>query len=159
MLSSALSPVFNSFPQSSFAQNIGLVAITGVKSRFVVSAGGAILVLLGVLPVLGRLVACIPLPVLGGAGVVLFGSVAASGIRTLAKVDYKDNMNLVVVATAIAFGMIPIVMPTFYDQFPNGVRTLLHSGISASCLVALLLNLLFNRIESAEEKTGEEELS
>jgi xanthine permease len=159
MLSSALSPVFNSFPQSSFAQNIGLVAITGVKSRFVVSAGGAILVLLGVLPVLGRLVACIPLPVLGGAGVVLFGSVAASGIRTLAKVDYKDNMNLVVVATAIAFGMIPIVMPTFYDQFPNWVRTLLHSGISASCLVALLLNLLFNRIESAEEKAGEEELS
>ncbi|CAI1001957.1 nucleobase:cation symporter-2 family protein [Serratia proteamaculans] len=159
MLSSALSPVFNSFPQSSFAQNIGLVAITGVKSRFVVSAGGAILVLLGLLPVLGRLVACIPLPVLGGAGVVLFGSVAASGIRTLAKVDYKDNMNLVVVATAIAFGMIPIVMPTFYDQFPNWVRTLLHSGISASCLVALLLNLLFNPIGAKEEKAVEEELS
>ncbi|MGO3396556.1 MAG: nucleobase:cation symporter-2 family protein [Serratia proteamaculans] len=159
MLSSTLSPVFNSFPQSSFAQNIGLVAITGVKSRFVVSAGGAILVLLGLLPVLGRLVACIPLPVLGGAGVVLFGSVAASGIRTLAKVDYKDNMNLVVVATAIAFGMIPIVMPTFYNQFPNWVRTLLHSGISASCLVALLLNLLFNPIGAKEEKAVEEELS
>lgn len=159
MLSSALSPVFNSFPQSSFAQNIGLVAITGVKSRFVVSAGGAILVLLGVLPVLGRLVACIPLPVLGGAGVVLFGSVAASGIRTLAKVDYKDNMNLVVVATAIAFGMIPIVMPTFYDQFPGWVRTLLHSGISASCLVALLLNLLFNPIDITQDNTAGEEVS
>lgn len=159
MLSSALSPVFNSFPQSSFAQNIGLVAITGVKSRFVVSAGGAILVLLGVLPVLGRLVACIPLPVLGGAGVVLFGSVAASGIRTLAKVDYKDNMNLVVVATAIAFGMIPIVMPTFYDQFPGWVRTLLHSGISASCLVALLLNLLFNPIDVTQDNTAGEEVS
>ncbi|CAI0980405.1 nucleobase:cation symporter-2 family protein [Serratia quinivorans] len=159
MLSSALSPVFNSFPQSSFAQNIGLVAITGVKSRFVVSAGGAILVLLGVLPVLGRLVACIPLPVLGGAGVVLFGSVAASGIRTLAKVDYKDNMNLVVVATAIAFGMIPIVMPSFYDQFPGWVRTLLHSGISASCLVALLLNLLFNPIDVTQDNTAGEEVS
>ncbi|CAI0997159.1 Putative purine permease ygfU [Serratia quinivorans] len=159
MLSSALSPVFNSFPQSSFAQNIGLVAITGVKSRFVVSAGGAILVLLGVLPVLGRLVACIPLPVLGGAGVVLFGSVAASGIRTLAKVDYKDNMNLVVVATAIAFGMIPIVMPSFYDQFPGWVRTLLHSGISASCLVALLLNLLFNPIDATQDNTAGEEVS
>ncbi|EHD23811.1 MULTISPECIES: nucleobase:cation symporter-2 family protein [Brenneria] len=154
MLSSALSPVFNSFPQSSFAQNIGLVALTGVKSRFVVSAGGAILVLLGVLPILGTVMACIPLPVLGGAGVVLFGSVAASGIRTLARVDYKDNMNLVVVATAIAFGMIPIVMPTFYDQFPNWVRTLLHSGISASCLAALLLNILFNRIEADAEVRG-----
>lgn len=144
MLTSALAPVFNSFPQSAFAQNIGLVALTGIKSRFVVSAGGVILVVLGLLPVLGRVIACIPLPVLGGAGVVLFGSVAASGIRTLAKVDYKDNMNLVVVATALAFGMIPIVMPAFYDQFPGWVRTLLHSGISASCLVAFTLNILFN---------------
>ncbi|WP_202302352.1 nucleobase:cation symporter-2 family protein [Dryocola clanedunensis] len=144
MLTSAIAPVFNSFPQSAFAQNIGLVAITGIKSRFVVSAGGAILVVLGLLPVLGRVIACIPMPVLGGAGVVLFGSVAASGIRTLAKVDYKENMNLVVVATALAFGMIPIVMPTFYDRFPDWVRTLLHSGISATCLVAFVLNILFN---------------
>lgn len=144
MLTSAIAPVFNSFPQSAFAQNIGLVAITGIKSRFVVSAGGAILVVLGLLPVLGRVIACIPMPVLGGAGVVLFGSVAASGIRTLAKVDYKENMNLVVVATALAFGMIPIVMPTFYDRFPDWVRTLLHSGISATCLVAFVLNIVFN---------------
>lgn len=144
MLTSAIAPVFNSFPQSAFAQNIGLVAITGIKSRFVVSAGGVILVALGLLPVLGRIIACIPMPVLGGAGVVLFGSVAASGIRTLAKVDYKDNMNLVVVATALAFGMIPIVMPTFYDRFPDWVRTLLHSGISATCLAAFVLNILFN---------------
>lgn len=144
MLTSALAPVFNSFPQSGFAQNIGLVALTGIKSRFVVSAGGIILITLGLLPVLGRIIAAIPMPVLGGAGVVLFGSVAASGIRTLAKVDYKDNMNLVVVATSLAFGMIPIVMPTFYDQFPGWVHTLLHSGISATCLVAFSLNLLFN---------------
>lgn len=144
MLSSALSPIFNSFPQSSFAQNIGLVAITGVKSRYVVSAGGLILVVLGLLPVLGRVVACIPLPVLGGAGVILFGTVAASGIRTLAKVDYQNPMNLAIVATSIAFGMIPIVMPGFYDQFPGWVKTLLHSGISAACLVSLVLNALFN---------------
>ncbi|MBV4365667.1 nucleobase:cation symporter-2 family protein [Erwinia phyllosphaerae] len=144
MLTSALSPLFNSFPQSAFAQNIGLVAITGIKSRYVVAAGGVILVVLGCLPVLGRLIAAVPAPVLGGAGVVLFGTVAASGIRTLAKVDYKDNMNLVVVATAIAFGMIPIVMPTFYDQFPGWVRTIFHSGISAACLVSVALNVVFN---------------
>ncbi|WP_075183492.1 nucleobase:cation symporter-2 family protein [Pantoea sp. 1.19] len=144
MLTSALAPLFNSFPQSAFAQNIGLVAMTGIKSRFVVAAGGGILIVLGLLPVLGRLVAAIPLPVLGGAGVVLFGTVAASGIRTLAKVNYKDNMNLVIVATAMAFGMIPIVMPTFYDRFPGWVQTLFHSGISATCLVSVALNLLFN---------------
>ncbi|URQ61623.1 purine permease [Pantoea alhagi] len=144
MLTSALSPLFNSFPQSAFAQNIGLVAMIGIKSRFVVAAGGVILILLGLLPVLGRVIAAIPMPVLGGAGVVLFGTVAASGIRTLAKVDYKDNMNLVIVATAIAFGTIPVVMPGFYDRFPGWVQTLLHSGISAACLVSVLLNALFN---------------
>ncbi|PKH21239.1 uracil permease [Enterobacterales bacterium CwR94] len=148
MLTSALAPLFNSFPQSAFAQNIGLVAMTGIKSRFVVAAGGGILLMLGLLPVLGRLVASIPMPVLGGAGVVLFGTVAASGIRTLAKVNYKDNMNLVIVATAIAFGMIPIVMPTFYDRFPVWVQTLFHSGISAACMVALVLNLLFNALSA-----------
>lgn len=146
MLTSALAPLFNSFPQSAFAQNIGLVAITGIKSRYVVAAGGVILVVLGCLPVLGRGVAAVPMPVLGGAGVVLFGTVAASGIRTLAKVDYKDNMNLVIVATSIAFGMIPIVMPSFYDQFPGWVRTIFHSGISAACLVSVTLNILFNCI-------------
>jgi len=150
MLTSALAPLFNSFPQSAFAQNIGLVAMTGIKSRFVVAAGGMILVILGLLPVLGRVVACIPMPVLGGAGVVLFGTVAASGIRTLAKVDYKDNMNLVIVATSIAFGMIPIVMPAFYDQFPGWVRTLFHSGISAACLVSVSLNILFNCLKRGE---------
>lgn len=156
MLTSALAPVLNSFPQSAFAQNIGLVALTGIKSRFVVSAGGLILLVLGLLPVLGRVIASIPLPVLGGAGVVLFGSVAASGIRTLAKVDYKDNMNLVVVATALAFGMIPIVMPAFYDQFPGWVRTVLHSGISASCLAAFTLNILFNcRLFAARRRLPE----
>ncbi|NDJ58784.1 purine permease [Enterobacteriaceae bacterium 4M9] len=156
MLTSALAPLLNSFPQSAFAQNIGLVALTGIKSRFVVSAGGLILLVLGLLPVLGRVIACIPLPVLGGAGVVLFGSVAASGIRSLAKVDYKDNMNLVVVATALAFGMIPIVMPAFYDQFPGWVRTLLHSGISASCLAAFTLNILFNvRLFTARRRLPE----
>ena len=120
MLTSALSPLFNSFPQSAFAQNIGLVAMTGIKSRFVAAAGGAILILLGLLPVLGRVIAAIPMPVLGGAGVVLFGTVAASGIRTLAKVDYKDNMNLVIVATALAFGIIPVVMPGFTTAFRLG---------------------------------------
>src|SRR5699024_7616556 len=77
MLSSAVSPIFNSFTQSAFAQNVGLVAITGVKSRFVVTAGGVILVVLGLLPVVGGVVAAIPMPVLGGAGIVLFGTVAA----------------------------------------------------------------------------------
>ncbi|MDR6989494.1 NCS2 family nucleobase:cation symporter-2 [Paenarthrobacter nitroguajacolicus] len=148
MLSSAISPLFNSFTQSAFAQNVGLVAITGIKSRFVVSAGGLILVILGLLPVLGRVVAAVPTPVLGGAGVVLFGTVAASGIRTLAKVEYKNNMNLIIVAASIGFGMIPIAAPKFYDQFPSWFATIFHSGISSAAVMAILLNILFNHFKA-----------
>ncbi|WP_458108633.1 purine permease [Arthrobacter sp. R3-55] len=148
MLSSAISPLFNSFTQSAFAQNVGLVAITGIKSRFVVSAGGLILVILGLLPVLGRVVAAVPTPVLGGAGVVLFGTVAASGIRTLAKVEYKNNMNLIIVAASIGFGMIPIAAPSFYDAFPSWFSTIFHSGISSAAVMAILLNILFNHLKA-----------
>lgn len=147
MASSIVSPFFGSFTQSAFAQNVGLVAITGVKSRFVVGAGGAILVILGLLPVLGRVVAAVPTPVLGGAGVVLFGSVAASGIRTLAKVDYSRPMNLIIVAASISFGMIPIAKPDFYDQFPTWFGIIFHSGISSAAVMAILLNLLFNHLK------------
>jgi len=152
MLSSAISPLFNSFTQSAFAQNVGLVAITGVKSRFVVSAGGLILVILGLLPVLGRVVAAVPTPVLGGAGVVLFGTVAASGIRTLAKVEYKNNMNLIIVAASIGFGMIPIAAPAFYDKFPSWFGTIFHSGISSAAVMAILLNLLFNHLKAGNSE-------
>src|SRR5690606_15130205 len=144
MLSSTVAPVFNSFTQTAFAQNVGLVAITGIKSRFVVSAGGVIMFTLGLLPVLGRVVAAIPTPVLGGARVVLFGTVAAAGNRTLAKVDYEGNMNLVIVASSLAFGMVPSVAPTFYDAF----TTIVHSGISSAAVMAVVLNLLFNLLRA-----------
>ncbi|MCU1520565.1 MAG: uracil-xanthine permease [Arthrobacter sp.] len=152
MLSSAISPIFGSFTQSAFAQNVGLVAITGIKSRFVVSAGGVILVVLGLLPVLGRVVAAVPTPVLGGAGVVLFGTVAASGIRTLSKVEYRNNMNLIIVAASIGFGMIPIAAPSFYDQFPSWFGTIFHSGISSAAVMAILLNLLFNHLKAGNSE-------
>ncbi|MDQ0318495.1 xanthine permease [Pararhizobium capsulatum DSM 1112] len=146
MLSSIVAPVFGSFTQSAFAQNVGLVAVTGVKSRFVVATGGIFLVALGLLPVMGRVAAAIPSSVLGGAGIVLFGTVAASGIRTLSKVDYNNNMNLVIVATSIGFGMIPIASPGFYEHFPGWVATIFHSGISSAALMAIALNLLFNHL-------------
>ena len=153
MLSSAVAPLFGSFMQSAFAQNVGLVAITGVKSRYVVAAGGLILVFLGLLPIMGRFIAAIPVPVLGGAGLVLFGTVAASGIRTLAKIDYNDQKNLIIVATAIAAGMIPIIDHSFYADFPKCVQTLFHSGISSTCLVAIVLNILFNHLRWFKPKS------
>ncbi len=148
MLSSILAPIFGSFTQSAFAQNVGLVAVTGVKSRYVVATGGLFLVILGLLPVMGRVVAAVPSSVLGGAGIVLFGTVAASGIRTFSKVDYQNNMNLVIVATSIGFGMIPIASPGFYEHFPAWVATIFHSGISSAALMAIVLNLLFNHVKA-----------
>lgn len=153
MLSSAAAPILGSFMQSAFAQNVGLVAITGIKSRFVVATGGGILVILGLLPIMGRLIAAIPFPVLGGAGLVLFGTVAASGIRTLAKVDYNEQKNLIIVATSIAAGMIPIIDYSFFINFPKWVQTLFHSGISSTCIMAILLNLLFNHLPSSKRKS------
>ncbi|MCS3782383.1 nucleobase:cation symporter-2 family protein [Tsukamurella ocularis] len=144
MASSLLAPVFNSFPATAFAQNVGLVALTGIKSRFAVAAGGAILLLLGLSPMAAAAFSVIPGPVLGGAGIVLFGTVAASGIRTLAKVDYQGNNNLLIVAAALAFGLIPVVSTDFWHAFPAWFVVIFHSGISAAAIVAVLLNLLFN---------------
>ncbi len=152
MGSSLIAPIFGSFTQSAFAQNVGLVAVTKIKSRYVVAAGGVILVLLGLLPVLGRVVAAVPTAVLGGAGIVLFGTVAASGIRTLAKVEYRNNMNLIIVAASIGFGMIPIAAPTFYDKFPTWFATIFHSGISSAAVMAILLNLLFNHLKAGNSE-------
>ena len=152
MGASFIAPIFNGFTQSAFAQNVGLVAITKVKSRFVVTAGGIILVALGLLPVLGRVVAAVPYPVLGGAGLVLFGTVTASGIRTLAAVDYHGNLNLIIVATAIGMGVLPVAAPTFWNSFPSWWQTIFHSGISSAALFAVLLNLVFNHLGGAAKK-------
>ncbi len=131
---------------------MGLVAVTGVKSRYVVATGGVILVVLGLLPIMGRVIAAVPTPVLGGAGIVLFGTVAASGIRTLSKVSYKNNVNLIIVAASLGFGMIPIAAPNFYHSFPSWFETIFHSGISSAAIMAILLNLMFNHFTTGNSE-------
>ncbi|QNE73946.1 purine permease [Streptomyces finlayi] len=143
-LGSAISPLFNGFMCSAFAQNIGLVAMTKVRSRFVVAAGGGILIVLGLVPVAASVIAIVPLPVLGGAGIVLFGSVAASGIQTLATAALEKGENALIVAAAVGIGLIPIAAPQFYHAFPKDMLVVLDSGISTGCVVAILLNLAFN---------------
>ncbi|MEU8510196.1 nucleobase:cation symporter-2 family protein [Kitasatospora sp. NPDC048722] len=155
-LATALSPVFNGFAASAFAQNIGLVALTKIRSRYVVAAGGGILVLLGLFPVLGSLVSLVPQPVLGGAGIVLFGTVAASGIRTLAEAGMESGSNTILVSVSLGVGIVPIAVPAFYDSFPEAVRTLMHSGISAGTVTAVLLNLLFHHVGAARRAAAGE---
>ncbi|MFK0252304.1 nucleobase:cation symporter-2 family protein [Streptomyces sp. NPDC090445] len=145
-LGSALSPLFNGFMCSAFAQNIGLVAMTKVRSRFVVAAGGGILILLGLCPLAASVIGVVPLPVLGGAGIVLFGSVAASGIQTLAGAAMERGENALIVAASIGVGLIPIAAPDFYHAFPKDLLVVLDSGISTGCVAAILLNLAFNHL-------------
>jgi xanthine/uracil permease len=122
-----------------------LVGVTGVKSRFVCVAGGVILILLGLVPKMAALVESLPTFVLGGAGLVMFGMVAATGIRILASVDYQKNRNnLFIVAISIGFGMIPLIAPKFLQWMPHNIHPLIESGILLASVSAVLLNVYFN---------------
>ena len=143
--------IFNTFPYTSFSQNVGLVGVTGVRSRWVAVTGGVILIILGFVPKLAALVGAVPLQVLGGAGVVMFGMVAATGVRILGAVDFKSNRhNLFIVAIAIGFGMIPLVGPTFFKNFPADLKPLLESGIILASIMSVVLNAYFNGLGSDE---------
>lgn len=148
-LGTLIGGIFNTFPYTSFSQNVGLVGVTGIKSRWVTAVGGVILLILGLIPKLGALVTAVPLFVLGGAGMVMFGIVAATGIRILASVDYQTNRNnLFIVATAVGFGMIPLTAPTFFSSFPKELEPLLNSGVVLAVIVAVALNIFFNGLGS-----------
>ncbi|MER7549593.1 nucleobase:cation symporter-2 family protein [Streptomyces anulatus] len=145
-IATLLGPVFGGFPTSAFAQNVGVVSLTRVRSRYVVAAAGGALLILGAFPVLGAVVSLVPMPVLGGAGIVLFGSIAVSGIRTLSEAGLDDSSNIILVAVALGAGIIPLAAPTFYAGFPAWAQTVLGSGISAGALVAVVLNLFFHHL-------------
>jgi xanthine permease len=148
--------IFNTFPYTSFSQNVGLVGITGVRSRWVTVAGGAIMLVLGLLPKMAALVEAVPQVVLGGAGLVMFGMVAATGARILTAVDFKTNrFNLFVVAISVGFGMIPLVAPNFFKNLPHALHPLLESGILLSAIVAVVLNAFFNGVASLERAKAE----
>jgi NCS2 family nucleobase:cation symporter-2 len=144
-LGTLIGGLLNTFPHTSFSQNVGLVAVTGVKSRWVCVAGGCIMIVLGMLPKMAALVEAIPQFVLGGAGLVMFGMVAAAGIRILTRVDFRNNRyNLYIVALSIGFGLIPLVAPRWAQQTAHSLHPLLESGILLTAVAAVALNLFFN---------------
>ena len=150
-LGTLIGGIFNTFPYTSFSQNVGLVAVTGVKSRYVCVAGGVILIVLGLLPKMAALVESLPTVVLGGAGLVMFGMVAATGIRILSGVDFKTNRhNAMIVAVAIGIGigigigMTPLIAPNFKQWMPHALHSLIESGILLASITAVLLNLFLN---------------
>ena len=143
-LGTLIGGVFNTFPYTSYSQNVGLVGVTGVTNPLVCVVGGVIMLLLGLLPKAAFVAASVPQAVLGGAGIVMFGTVAATGIRILAAVDYEQKNNLIVVAVSVGFGMIPLVSPTLFHAAPEAMRTLLDSGILLASAAAVALNAFFN---------------
>lgn len=153
-LGTLIGGIFNTFPYTSFSQNVGLVAVTGVKSRYVCVAAGVILLVLGLLPKMAALVESLPTVVLGGAGLVMFGMVAATGIRILGGVDFKTNRhNALIVAISIGFGMIPLVAPRYSQWMPHAIHPLIESGILLASIMAVLLNLYFNGAKGDAEAT------
>lgn len=136
---------FNAFPYTAFSQNVGLIALTRVKSRDVIFAAGGIMVVLGLLPKLAALTTVIPNAVLGGAMIVMFGSVAASGISILSEVDLRQERNLLIAACSIAVGLGSAVLPQMFDQLPDFAKMLLQNGIVTGSLTAIGLNLFITK--------------
>ncbi len=145
-LSALLAGFMNSFPDTAYAENVGLVSMTGVRSRWVVTVCGVMLAILGLIPKVGAIVAALPGPVIGGAATVMFAMVTAVGIQTLHKVSFggPDNHNLLIVAVSLSFGLIPTIQPAFFQQFPADFQIIFGSSITSTVIVVFLLNLVFN---------------
>ena len=144
-LSTLIAGIFNTFPHTSFSQNVGLVNMTRVRSRYVTATSGFIILAVSIFPKLAFVIASIPPAVLGGAGIVIFGMVASAGLRIVGEADLGDRRNQIVVAVSIGLSLIPMAAPTFFSAtMPDWTGPILHSGITLGSISAILLNLLLN---------------
>ena len=136
---SMLAGVFNSFPNSIFAQNNGMIQLTGVASRYVGYYIAAFLIVLGLFPAVGLIFSIMPDPVLGGATLLMFGTVASAGIRIIAsqKIDRKATL---VLALSFSLGLSVEMVPDILTQFPDDIRNIFSSGITTGGLTAIIAN-------------------
>ncbi|MDC9593589.1 uracil-xanthine permease family protein [Xenorhabdus sp. IM139775] len=141
-LNSMISAVFNTFPNSCFGQNNGVIQLTGVASRYVGYLIASMLVLLGLFPAVAGFVQHIPEPVLGGATIVMFGTIAASGVRIVSR-EPLNRRSIMIIALSLAVGLGVSQQPLILQFAPDWVKNLLSSGIAAGGLTAILLNLIF----------------
>ncbi|PKV92385.1 NCS2 family nucleobase:cation symporter-2 [Amycolatopsis echigonensis] len=157
-LSAIFGGFMNSFPDTAFAQNVGLVQMTGVRSRWVVATTGAMLVVMGLVPKIGAFIAAIPEPVVGGVAVVMFAMVGVVGVQTLKKVDFSGNHNAFIVSVALGVGLLPAFgldrfgNSVFFQHFPAWLRTICGSPITVAAVLAFVLNLLFNHLGRRREE-------
>lgn len=149
-LSTVIGGLFNSFPYNAFTQNTGLIALSQVKSRFVVAAAGGIMILMGLFPKLGALIAAVPTPVLGGGAIVMFGMTTVAGIQELSRVRFEGTRNALVVAVSVSVGVLPMSFPALFAHTHGALKLVLESGIFLGAIIAIVLNLLLNGREPAE---------
>ena len=148
---SIIGGIVGSFPNTSFSQNVGVISLTKVASKYVAVMAGIILVTLGFLPKIAALVTQIPQPVLGGVGIVMFGTVAATGIKTLSKVKLTER-NLLIIAISIGLGLGVTFRPDFIAKLPESIKMVFSSGISLGTIAALVLNLVLKEDKVSEDK-------
>ncbi|AIF42629.1 nucleobase:cation symporter-2 family protein [Virgibacillus sp. SK37] len=139
-----LGGVFNAFQYTAFSQNVGLIQLTGVKSRKVVGVAGVILILLGFIPKIAAFTTIIPTAVLGGAMIAMFGMVVSQGIKMLSNVIANSPENSMIIACSVGMGLGVTVVPELFSHFPTSVQILTSNGIVAGSVTAITLNILFN---------------
>ena len=140
-LGTAVAGVFGGLPNTSFSQNVGIVGMTGVMSRHVVTIGGIILIVSGLIPKIGAVIASMPLPVLGGGVIVMFGMVASAGLNMLTEVN-MNRRNMIIIAVSLAFGLGLNLVPSSVQYLPGILKTLATSAVAPTALAAVLLNLI-----------------
>ena len=146
-LGTAISGVFGGLPNTSFSQNVGLVAFTGVMSRHVVTIGALFLIVAGLIPKVGAIVSSVPIEVLGGGVIVMFGMVVAAGVRMLSEVNWNSR-NMVIFAVAISVGLGLQLVPEALQHVQGTMKPLLASGLLPAAFIAIILNLIIPEEEA-----------
>jgi len=139
-----ISGLFNGVQPTAFVQNVGILDLSKVKSRFAIVTSGLMLLLIGFIPKFSALISAIPDPVLGGLGFAIFGIIIGSGINILKQVSFEGNQNMLIIGLSVGICMLPSVYPNFYANFPDIIQNIFGSGILAGSLTAITLNLFFN---------------
>ena len=151
-----LGGIFNTFPYTGFSQNVGLVQLSGIKTRQPLYYTAAFLMTLGVIPKFAAIAQLIPAPVLGGAMLVMFGMVATQGVRMLGRVEFDGNQNLLIAAVAVGMG-VGFNSTNLFQALPNFIQPFVSNGIVMSTVSAIVLNLIFNH-KKAEKSVRQQEL-
>nr|WP_272917105.1 nucleobase:cation symporter-2 family protein [Pontibacillus yanchengensis] len=142
----------NAFPYTTYSQNVGLVQLSGVKTRNVIFIAGGLLIAIGLIPKIGAITTLIPEPVLGGAMVPMFGMVVAYGIKMLGNVDLKKQENLLIIACSVGMGLGVTVAPDLFAKFPEQIQILTDNGIVAGSFMAIVLNVFLNIVPNKVKK-------